>query len=340
MIKKVVRAGFIGCGKHSTRSLYPNFAKIPNLKLIATCDLKKGLARRNAQFFGAQNSYVDFEKMLSKEDLDAVFIVGPPRIHAEIGRICLEEGFHIFVEKPPAKDLEEAKKLVDTARKTRKLAQVGHMMRHAPTIRKAIDIMHIADFGTPIFLESKYFTPGPGIQDQETLPGWTYMIIQATHPIDLAHHFLGDISKLSAVRCVGFNQMPVFSVALKFKCGAAGFLNLNGAAPHWTSRLEIVGDKFTQITVTDLGKLSYEHNIEGGYEFPVGRPSQNWDVPLRDDSEKRAGYFGEIAYFAQSILNNNPVYPSVEDGYKAMVICRAILESVKKEKVVTIHYQI
>ena len=123
-----VRVGFIGCGNHSTASLYPNFAKIPQLELVATCDLKQELAKRNARLFGAQRHYTDYGKMLADEDLDAAFVVGPPAMHAEIGKACLEAGLHLFVEKPPAETPEAARELSEVARRKGLKTQVGHMM--------------------------------------------------------------------------------------------------------------------------------------------------------------------------------------------------------------------
>jgi len=333
-----VRIGFIGCGRHSTASLYPNFAKIPQLELVATCDLIPELAKRNARLFGALRHYTDYGRMFEEEELDAAFVVGPPAMHVEIGKACLEAGLHLFVEKPPAMTPEAAMELVEAARRKGRVTQVGHMMRHAPTIRKAIEIVRSDDFGNPMFLESKYFTPGPGIKEGESPRGWGYMIDQATHPIDLAHHFLGKISRLSAFCCIGSNRMPAYSVAVEFESGATGFINLNGAAPHWTSRLEVVGDKLSQVTVTDLGRLTHERQVDGGYLFPVGRPSQTWEVPLRDNSERRAGYLEEMAHFAESILNGRTPYPSIEDGRRALVVCRAILESVRSKSVVQVDY--
>ena len=335
---RTVRVGFVGCGNHATNSLYPNFARIPNLELVATCDLKPELAARNARLFGAPRHYPEAAAMLDQEDLEAVFVVGPPAMHAEVGTQVLEAGLHLFTEKPPAETVAAARALAETADRTGRFTQVGHMMRHAPTVRRAVEILQSEEFGAPVFAESMYFTPGPGFEEGEARQGWRYMIFQATHPIDLAHHVLGDITRVYATCGVGGNHMPAYAVAMEFAGGASGLLNLNGAAPHWTSRLDIVGDRFTQLTVTDLARLEYQRQTEGGYSFPVGRPSQRWDIPLRDNAEQRAGYLGEMEHFAECLLEGTPPYPSIRDGYRALLVCEAILESVETGKAVEIRY--
>jgi len=53
MIKKV-KIGFIGCGSYVTSSLYPAIHIIPEIDLVAVCDLKEDLAKRDARNFGAR----------------------------------------------------------------------------------------------------------------------------------------------------------------------------------------------------------------------------------------------------------------------------------------------
>ena len=93
---KRARIAFVGCGTHATRSLYPTIHTIPQMELVAVCDLREDLARRNARNFGALRWYVDVEEMLEKEELDGAIIVGPPQMHCEVGKKCLSAGLPIF----------------------------------------------------------------------------------------------------------------------------------------------------------------------------------------------------------------------------------------------------
>ena len=69
-----IRAGFIGCGSHSYRHIYPTFQFAP-VSLAATCDLDIGKVRAFAAKFGAKSAYDDYRVMLEREELDAVFVV-------------------------------------------------------------------------------------------------------------------------------------------------------------------------------------------------------------------------------------------------------------------------
>lgn len=69
--EKEIRAGFIGCGSHSIRNIYPTFHYAP-VDLQAVCDLDINKAKAFAKKFGAKNAYSDYHQMLKEEDLDAV----------------------------------------------------------------------------------------------------------------------------------------------------------------------------------------------------------------------------------------------------------------------------
>ena len=336
-----VRIGFIGCGKHATRDLYPNIARIPELELVATCDLIEGLAKRNAQLYGAKAYYTDFEKMLSEEELDAVMIVGSPDMHTELGVACLKHGVHIFVEKPIATTLEKAKLLVETADKVGKFGQVGHNMRHATAYKLVKRIIDSEEFGKPILIESKYFTPGPwepwpqwGLSELD----WTYMLVQGIHPIDLARHFMGEVVSVAGNRSTSPTGRQAFSVSMCFDSGAVGLVNLAASCPNWQTRLEIVGDANAVLIVENMMQLRYEHENHWAEEHDFNEPviAQTWNVATRDNSEQRVGYLGEMEHFANCILTNTQPYPNLWDGYQAMVIAKAILESIKTGKVVNI----
>ena len=332
-----VRTGFVGCGGHSTSTLYPNFRLIPELELVAVCDIQEHLARRNARLFGATSWYTDFEAMLAAEQLDAIFIVGDPSMHETLGLEAFRRGYHVFTEKPTSLTTEGARRLADAHLASGKVGMCGHMMRHSPSIVLAQRVMASPDFGPINFVESKYFTPGPneciwGLDSAD----WSYMLCQAIHPVDLARHLGGEIASVSATRCGPARQ--VYVAALQFESGAAGLLNLNGSAPNWETRLEATGDAFACVTVENFTHLRYETLAPWPADFGSDLTqisSRNWQVPTRDNSEVRPGYAEEMRYFARAVLEGVPAYPTFEDEYRNYLVCEAILQSAAEGRAVT-----
>jgi len=112
--------------------------KIPGLRFKAVCDIwtaynQKKVSRRLKAFGHENNTYVDYRDMLDKEkDLDAVIIATPDFWHAEHTVACLKAGLHVYCEKEMSNTLEGARKMVQTARETGKLLQIGHQRRSNP----------------------------------------------------------------------------------------------------------------------------------------------------------------------------------------------------------------
>ena len=106
-----LRAGFIGCGGHPYRNIYPTYQYAP-VDLVAVCDLDPARAATCAKLFGANRFYSNHSQMLEREELDVVFIVtnvdetGRPR-YPKLAADCLRAGAHAWIEKPPASSTAE-----------------------------------------------------------------------------------------------------------------------------------------------------------------------------------------------------------------------------------------
>ena len=334
MANQTVRIGFVGCGNQASAAWYPNFATLPALELQACCDLKPEKAERNARFFGARRWYTDMREMLAKETLDAVMVVGPPAMHYACGKQALEAGLPLMMEKPPAPRTEQALELAELAEAKGLITQIGHNMRHAPGVKKFRELMQTPEFGKLLFLESRYFMPSPMWHDTGGYRnGWSYMIFQATHAVDLARHLGGEIASVFASHSVG--EAGRFSIAcvVNYTNGATGTITLTGCTPNWTCKVEAAGDARAHLRLVNLHTLHFEpHTPESGYGPSPGIPGYYWTPATRDNAEQRGGYRVEMQAFAQAVLSGKPSVPSLRDAYRAMQICEAILDSIEKRQ--------
>ena len=112
--------------------------KIPGIRFKAVCDIwtaynQKRVSGRLRKLGHEHNKYVDYKEMLDKEkDLDAVLIATPDFWHAEHTVASLKAGLHVYCEKEMSNTLEGARKIVQAARETDKLLQIGHQRRSNP----------------------------------------------------------------------------------------------------------------------------------------------------------------------------------------------------------------
>lgn len=141
-----LRVGFIGCGRHTTKMLYPRL-RMARMQLAAVCDLDEAKAQRNARWFGAEHIYTEHRRMLEDPSLEAVLICTGTGTHTPLALDCLERGLPVFVEKPPALNLAQAEQLRARSEDLNLPVMVGTMKRHALVYRRMKEIIASPDFG-------------------------------------------------------------------------------------------------------------------------------------------------------------------------------------------------
>jgi len=112
--------------------------KIPGIRFKAVCDIWTSYNQKRAyrllkKYRHDLRPYEDYREMLAKEnDLDGVIIATPDFWHARHTIACLEAGIHVYCEKEMSNTLDGARKMVEAARRTGKLLQIGHQRRSNP----------------------------------------------------------------------------------------------------------------------------------------------------------------------------------------------------------------
>ncbi|MCF7849754.1 MAG: Gfo/Idh/MocA family oxidoreductase [Kiritimatiellales bacterium] len=138
-----LNVAIIGCGAEGL-VLLTACVRIPGLRFKAICDIwsySKRYAQGTLRKHGhTVNVYDDYLEMLDKEtDLDAVIVATPDWMHAEHANACLRKGLHVYCEKEMSNSLEKARSMVQTAKETGKLLQIGHQRRSNPRYIHAIE---------------------------------------------------------------------------------------------------------------------------------------------------------------------------------------------------------
>jgi len=138
-----LKVAVIGAGAQG-RVLIESCLRIPAIRIIAVCDIweySQQYASNYLKKYGqTANIYEDYLDMLSIEkNLDAVIVATPDWVHAEQANSCLEAGLHVYCEKEMSNSLAKARTMVQTARRTGKLLQVGHQRRSNPRYIHAIE---------------------------------------------------------------------------------------------------------------------------------------------------------------------------------------------------------
>jgi predicted dehydrogenase len=122
---ETIRAGVIGAGAFG-RLHASKYASLPGVKLVGIADVSEVRAQTLANDFGVM-AFAGWRSMLPHVDI--VTIAAPARFHGEIGVGCLNQGKHVFIEKPLAANMREADALVRVAEARGAVLHTGHQER-------------------------------------------------------------------------------------------------------------------------------------------------------------------------------------------------------------------
>ncbi|WP_110932311.1 Gfo/Idh/MocA family protein [Paenibacillus bouchesdurhonensis] len=129
-MSKTLKVAIIGCGGIANGKHLPSLAKQPEVQMVAFCDIIEERAQKAAAEYGVEGAkvFTDFRELL-KEDVDVVHVCTPNDSHAEITISSLESGKHVMCEKPMAKTAEQARQMLDAAKRTGKKLSIAYQNR-------------------------------------------------------------------------------------------------------------------------------------------------------------------------------------------------------------------
>jgi len=238
------------------------------VKISALCDVdKNNLEKRMAEFGG--NGYSDFNRMLSEEKLDAVWICTPPSVRQSPILACIKHGVPVFCEKPVERDLRRAERINALIRKHHGKVQIGYVFRSMPLVIKLKSLM--AD--DRIHLVQSFY--GCNVSLKKSLPPWFYdkeksggaLIDQATHNLDLLRMLIGEVVTVGGMSAnpvrkkkKGYTIEEVFALNFLFASKAAGSHVHTWVGDGWRNEIVLSGEKRIYRLNSGKGTLSVEED--------------------------------------------------------------------------------
>ncbi|MBI4553132.1 MAG: Gfo/Idh/MocA family oxidoreductase [Candidatus Latescibacteria bacterium] len=341
-----IRLGGIGCGGMAAGVHFPAIQRIPELQLVALCDLDEARLAETADRFRVSHTFVRFEEMLDSGLIDAVSIIGPPSLHVIAGRACLLRQIPFMTEKPLALTVAEATSLADLADQHGDCGQVGFTNRFAPAQRLAWRISRLPEFGPLCFVATTHLT------HCRMSPFWdiengveAFIHLHGVHAIDLWRFFGGDPVEVSAsvagLRPLGppHHAYGSILVSVRTSDGPHGTIQMKASASHnGDINADVMGER-GRVRVENDQCLTYERGLEWVRQV-MG------DDVLADTflTDQPAGQFlgtGNIMHsywdffryewmaFARTLLAGASFSPSIRDGAKTVCLTDAICASLR-----------
>ncbi len=127
-----IRLGVIGAGGIAQTVYLPTLKKFEDVRVEAICDMDRPKAGFVSQKFNIPRFFGDPQHLLALPEIDGVLILTPTNSHLALTLLALQAGKHVLVERPIARKVSEAEKMVEVAQQTGQILMVGMNHRFRP----------------------------------------------------------------------------------------------------------------------------------------------------------------------------------------------------------------
>jgi predicted dehydrogenase len=300
-----------------------------NWKLIRNAELV-GFYDPNDQTAKEVSEKYQIPRYLSPDDLmsdcDAVDIIAPTPMHFGLCEMAIRRGKHVFVEKPLANDMEEAKILLKLVKESNVKLQVGHVERFNPAFLALEGVpLH------PMFIEVHRLA--------EFNPRGTEVSVildLMIHDIDIILHIVkSEVKNIYSSGVAVMTDTPdIANVRIEFNNGCVANLTSSRISLKKMRKLRIF-QKDAYIGVDFLSKKTEIISLDpgdskDGFSFDIETLNGTKSILVRNPEPPQINaILMELEKFVESIMENKPTQVSELDGYRAMDIAHQILQKIK-----------
>ncbi len=314
----VIGLGFIG-GLHARIH-----AESPNIELVAVADLNEELGRSTADTLGA-DYHKSHEELLARDDIDAVSICVPDRMHVAPAVAAAKAGKHLLLEKPMAHTAAAAEEIMDAVDAAGVRLMVAHVLHFDPRYAQMRDAAVRGDYGDVINLRAKRNTIRALPQRLGAASSIMYYL--GVHDVDMLQWCAGaNITRVYAqqVRKLGNEIEDAVYAVVNFANGAIGNIDYcwswpEGLPSGYAAGFDVVGTK----------SAAHLDVYDQGLQFIGAEGTTQPDTHLWPEINGQiAGALrDEIVHFADALLHDKPFVEPVERSLQAVRVLDALFAS-------------
>jgi myo-inositol 2-dehydrogenase/D-chiro-inositol 1-dehydrogenase len=331
-----IRFGLIGYGawgRHHAAALN----RTPGAVLHAICCRSQETATRARAEFPTTPIFHDYRVLLRDVPLDAVDIVVPTDLHAEIGVAALESGRDVLLEKPMALTLEECDRLLAASAASDRVLSIGHEFRVSTQWRRVKQLIDAGELGDPLYaLVSLFRFPyRRGSGDWRWTPArvGSWILEEPVHFFDLVMWYFERWGDPLAVLAVGNSKGRTagmydnVSAFVRFPGGRYAVITQTIAGFEHHQVMEVVG---TEGSARTWWSGVMDRTREPSFELKVQRRGQerNERVPLEPSGEIFE-LEEELRQTVAAFRDRRPLYPGAE-ARKRIAVCLAVERSARE----------
>ena len=303
----------VGCGAWGYQHARV-YNEVPGVNLEAVVDTNPERVQHVTAMFHCKG-YSSVELMLEKADVEAVSVCTPTVTHFNLANLALTARKNVLVEKPMTNSSEEAAILMDAARRFGVSLSVGFVERFNPAVRESKEIVEKGEIGEVLGIHARRVTRRPSrVGDIGVVKDL------GIHDIDVIDYIMGEPPRIVYARVGRYNHCfeDYANIVLGYSGYRSGFVETNWLTPKRVRSLTITGsDGIVEVEYTTQ-ELRVEKNDH------IYQPLNVYKEPL----------YLELSEFTSSILEKRKPSITGMDGYQALRVCEAALESAETGQVV------
>ena len=338
MPDKKLRYGFIGAGGIAGAHLR-ELARRDDVQLVAMADISAAALRRHKEQFGIQGMYESWTDMLAREQLDAVSVCTPNKLHEQPAIDALNAGCHVLCEKPLAHSAEAAQRMVATARAVDRKLVIGFQYRYHPRTQFLRQAFDAGQFGNVLYARVRALRrrgiPNWGVFGRKELQGGGPLIDIGVHVLEMTHYAMGTPTPVSA------------SASMFTYIGDKPSDKVASAWQGWDYKTYTVEDlaigriRFANGAVAHVeAAFAFHGENDWNFELMGDAGGARWDPPriFRDENghmvDKTPGWLSSESIFTRKMnnfvdhcLHDRPTLAPGEDGLAIQRMLDALYRS-------------
>jgi len=321
----------VGTGDIATKRVMPALAADRRCTIAAVCDVS---AERAGAAAGAHNAraYTDFDKALSRSDVEAVYIATPIFLHTPQAAAALDRGKHVIVEKPAGLNYAEARNLASVAERAQGKCAVAYFRRFYERYRMVGEMLSAGEFGQVVLVRMTYFSWFNPARDDSKYwrvepdkAGGGPLADMGTHMFDVMIGLLGlPDSVFAKAETITHDYEAEDSAAaiMKYRGGPHVVASFNWNSRTWSHEFEVIGTE---------AKVKW-HPYDGPRVVKtVGRDIQELEMPNHENV-----HFPLIKDFVDCVEEGAEPRTSAAEAAKTNLLLEAVYRSSRLGREVSI----
>jgi predicted dehydrogenase len=328
----MLKLGVIGFGYWGP-NIVRNFANHPDCRVVAMYDKSPEAVARALSRHPGVSAASDLDDITRSPDIDAMAIVTPVSTHYDLAKKALENGKHVFVEKPFTATSAQAEELIELAERKNLVIMVDHTFLFTGAVRKIKELVDGGVLGPLYYYDSTRVNLGLFQHDVNVI--WDL----APHDLSIMDHLIGlEPELVEATGGAHLNGLEdVAYITLYFPGNVIAHLNVNWLSPVKV-RTTLVGGQRKMLVWNDLEPTEkikiYDKGVEVGtqqrvHELLVSYRSGDMWAPRVDEIEALQL---ETRYFLDCVTEGKRPFNDGRAGLRVVKMLEAAEVSLKRSK--------